>query len=106
MQGSAILAAEVYPSWRATSLIGKKLWMIKEERTMKHVVLLLSVALVIGLLSGCASGRYHKEALPDPQAFNAHFGGMDLDGNDLVNWTEFKDQFPQGDENMYLVALH
>ena len=68
---------------------------------MKHVVLFLSMALVIGLLSGCAPDRYHKEALPDPQGFNAHFGDMDLDGNDLVNWTEFKDQFPQGDENVF-----
>ena len=68
---------------------------------MKHLVLLLSLALMIGLLSGCAADRYHKEALPDPQGFNAHFGDMDLDGNNLVNWTEFKDQFPQGDEKVF-----
>ena len=68
---------------------------------MKYVVLLMSMALVIGLLSGCASGRYHKEALPDPQGFNAHFGDMDLDGNELVNWTEFKDRFPQAEEKVF-----
>ena len=68
---------------------------------MKHVILLLSLALVIGLWLGCASDRYHKEALPDPQGFNAHFGDMDLDGNDLVNWTEFKDQFPQAEEKVF-----
>lgn len=68
---------------------------------MKHLVLLLSLALVIGLMSGCASDRYHKEALPDPQGFNAHFGDMDLDGNELVNRTEFKDQFPQANENVF-----
>jgi hypothetical protein len=26
---------------------------------------------------------------------------MDLDGNDLVNWTEFKDRFPQGEEKVF-----
>ena len=26
---------------------------------------------------------------------------MDLDGNELVNWTEFKDQFPQAEENAF-----
>ena len=68
---------------------------------MRHFIFLLCFALVIGLVSGCASGRYHKEALPDPQGFNANFSDMDLDGNKLVNWTEFKDQFPNGDENIF-----
>ena len=63
---------------------------------MKKSVFCLCVMLVIGMISGCASqGRHHKDALPDPQGFNAHFPDMDADGDDLVSWTEFQNHFPQ-----------
>ena len=63
---------------------------------MKKFVFFLSLILVIGMLSGCASKtQYHKQELPDPKGFNAHFPDMDSDGDGLVSWTEFNDQFPQ-----------
>ena len=68
---------------------------------MRNLFVILSFVLVISLLFGCSAGRYHKQELPDPQSFNAHFGEMDLDGNDLVNWTEFKDRFPQAEEKVF-----
>ena len=67
-----------------------------EVPDMKKFVFFLSLVLVVGLMSSCASkARYHEEELPDPKAFNAHFPDIDSDGDDLVNWTEFKDHFPQ-----------
>ena len=68
---------------------------------MRHFLSILSFVLIIGLVFGCSAGRYHKHELPDPESFNAHFGDMDLDGNDLVNWTEFKDRFPQAEEKEF-----
>ena len=61
---------------------------------MKANFLLLGV-LVFVLFFAC-SGRntYHKSSMPDPKSFNAHFGDMDSDGDDLVNWDEFKAHFP------------
>lgn len=63
---------------------------------MKKFVFFLSLILVVGLISGCASQpKHHKEKLPDPKGFNAHFPDMDSDGDDLVSWTEFQTYFPQ-----------
>ena len=63
---------------------------------MKKFVFFLCFILVVGVLSGCASQpKHHKDNLPDPKGFNAHFPDMDSDGDDLVSWTEFKDHFPQ-----------
>ena len=63
---------------------------------MKKFVFFVFLILVVGMLSGCASqSQHHKENLPDPKSFNAHFPNMDSDRDDLVNWTEFKDHFPQ-----------
>ena len=63
---------------------------------MKKFVFFLSLILVIGMLSGCASkSQHHKDNLPDPKSFNAHFPDMDSDGDDLVSWTEFQGHFPQ-----------
>ena len=67
-----------------------------EVADMKKFVFFLNLILLIGMLSGCASqATYHKEKLPDPKGFNAHFPDMDSDGDDLVSRTEFQDYFPQ-----------
>ena len=63
---------------------------------MKKFVFFLSLILAVGTLSGCASqSQHHKDALPDPKGFNAHFPDMDSDGDELVSWTEFNGYFPQ-----------
>jgi hypothetical protein len=63
---------------------------------MKKCILFFSLILTVGLLSACTSqSKHHQDSLPDPKGFNAHFPDMDADGNDLVNWSEFKDYFPQ-----------
>ena len=63
---------------------------------MKKIILFLSLISVAGMLAGCASqSTFHKEKMPDPKGFNAHFPDMDANGDDLVDWAEFKDYFPQ-----------
>ena len=76
--------------------------MIIEGADMKKSAFFLSLILVVGLLSGCASKpTYHKEKLPDPKGFNAHFPDMDSNGDDLVSWTEFKDYSPQAEPEVF-----
>ena len=72
---------------------------------MKKIVFFLCLVLAVGLLTSCASkATYHKEKLPDPKAFNAHFPDMDSDGNDLVNWSEFKGHFPQAPPEAFMAT--
>ena len=76
-----------------------------EVAGMKKFVFFLSLIFVIGLLSGCASpSKHHKENLPDPKSFNAHFPDMDSDGDELVSWTEFKEYFPQAGPEAFKVT--
>lgn len=54
------------------------------------------MCLVVLVLIFACSGKstYHKDPMPDPKSFNAHFGDMDSNGDDLVKWDEFKAFFP------------
>ena len=69
---------------------------------MKRFVLYLSLIALIGMLAGCASpSKHHKVDLPDPKGFNAHFPDMDVSGDDLVDWAEFKAYFPQAEPPVF-----
>jgi hypothetical protein len=73
-----------------------------EVADMKKFVFFVFLILVVGMLSGCASqSQHHKENLPDPKGFNAHFADMDSDGDDLISWAEFKDYFPQAEPGIF-----
>lgn len=60
-------------------------------------------AAILAILSACASHpkTFHKSDMPDPQAYNAHFGDMDTDSNAAVTWEEFQEYFPQADTKVY-----
>lgn len=69
---------------------------------MKNLIFCLGLILAAGMLVACAAqSSFHKEKMPDPKSFNAHFPDMDADGDDLVNWAEFKDYFPQADPMVF-----
>ena len=61
------------------------------------LVLVVSVFLI-----GC-SGKapYHSTPMPDPKTFNGHFGDIDTDGDERVDWKEFKTHFPQATDAVF-----
>jgi hypothetical protein len=63
------------------------------------IACMLSVALIF--MGSGKKERYHEKALPDPKSFNAHFGDMDRNGDELLNWEEFKGHFPQADQRVF-----
>ena len=48
-----------------------------------------------------SSDRHHATDLPAPQQFNAHFGDIDTDQNDLVTLDELKAYFPKADRSVF-----
>jgi len=69
---------------------------------MKNTYSIIFVMIMMMAVVGCAQDKkYHKSELPDPVSFNAHFGDMDIDGDDLVNWEEFKAYFPQATPDIF-----
>ena len=70
--------------------------------TMKKIHWVIFIMLLLIVAVGCAKEkRFHKSALPEPASFNAHFGDIDTDGDDLVNWEEFKSYFPQATPDIF-----
>ena len=67
---------------------------IKRGELMKTNFLLLCLVVFVLFFACSGKNTFHKGPMPDPKSFNAHFGDMDSDGDDLVNWDEFKAHFP------------
>jgi hypothetical protein len=90
--------------FRKVSDLVQETWIRRERRApMKgnRLFLIVLTAAALGLV-GCAKhGRFHEQSLPDPASYNAHFGDMDTDGDDMVSWEEFKTYFPSAERNVY-----
>ena len=69
---------------------------------MKKILLIPVGIVMMGLLLSCSVRQtYHQEPLPDPKGFNAHFPDMDEDGDDLVQWREFKAYHPHAKPGIF-----
>ena len=69
---------------------------------MNKILYILCVSALLVTAVGCASeSRHHKTSLPEPASFNAHFGDIDIDGDDWVSWKEFKSYFPQATSDIF-----
>jgi len=64
---------------------------------MKKILLLISLGILAAALVTPAYSSDHKKK----HSFNAHFGDMDTDGNDQLNWQEFKQYFPHADKQTF-----
>lgn len=81
------------------------IYSVRKERNIMRRLLLLTIPAILilaGLAVGCSgSKKYHETAMPDPKAYNAHFGDMDADGDAYVNWEEFAAHFQNADKNVF-----
>ena len=69
---------------------------------MKRLLLLTIPILLAALAVGCSTDkRHHKTDMPDPRTYNAHFGDIDADGDDLVNWKEFEAYFENAEKKVF-----
>lgn len=63
---------------------------------MKKIILLISLSIILAALVAPAYSSDQKK--PD---YSGHFGDMDLDGDDQLNWKEFKQYFPHAEEDVF-----
>jgi hypothetical protein len=69
---------------------------------MKQIYLFGMLIVLASLTVGCSSHKqYHSTDMPDPHAFNAHFGDIDTDGDDLVNTKEFSTHFQNAEKKVF-----
>ena len=68
---------------------------------MKHALVIVSSLMGLLILLGCSGARYHKTQLPDPASYAAHFPDMDIDGNDSVDWAEFKKYYSESTPEVF-----
>jgi hypothetical protein len=69
---------------------------------MKRTVLLTLAVLFTLMTTGYASEKKHHDMpMPDPTAFDAHFGDMDSDGDGSVSAEEFAAYFPDADQTVF-----
>jgi hypothetical protein len=71
--------------------------------TMNKVVILGCLLCLAALLTACGSApKHHRTDMPDPGAYNAHFGDIDDNGNGEINWSEFKRYFPEAEPSVFM----
>lgn len=69
---------------------------------MKHIITFGILLVLATLLVACSGSKpYHKGNLPDPSAYQAHFPDIDANGDEQVNWSEFKQYFPKADNTVF-----
>ena len=70
---------------------------------MKKMGLCVGLMMVLGMIIGCANqGTHHARDMPDPSGYNAHFGDIDQNGDDVVKWYEFKAYFPDAAPEVFM----
>ncbi len=69
---------------------------------MKNISGLLVLLVTLAVMLGCGHQAKSFEAVPaETISHGAHFPKMDTNGDELVSWAEFKNQFPAAEKNVY-----
>lgn len=72
---------------------------------MKRMLSCILFAVVLALaFGGCVHHAKQDKAMNmEMKSFDAHFPDMDTNGDKLVNWGEFKNQFSDSDKDVFEV---
>lgn len=69
---------------------------------MKKIISLSALILVLTVWVGCShKEKFHSKTMPDPASYNAHFPELDSNGDDIVDWAEFQNHFPDANPDIY-----
>ena len=69
---------------------------------MKRLLLFtISIVLIMQTAGYSSNKKHHSTEMPDPHSFSAHFGDMDTNGDDLVNWEEFSAHFKNAEKKVF-----
>lgn len=71
---------------------------------MKRMLSCILFAVILALaLGGCGhQGKQHKAMMDmDTKSYDAHFPDMDTNGDNLVSWAEFENQFTDAEKDVY-----
>ena len=64
---------------------------------MKKILLLISLSILLAAFVTPAYSSDHKKEL----VYDGHLGDMDTDGDDELNWKEFKKYFAHAEEDAF-----
>ena len=64
---------------------------------MKKILLLISLGILLATL---VTPAYSSDQNEKP-TYNGHFGDIDTDGDDQLNWKEFKEYFSHADKDAF-----
>ena len=67
---------------------------------MKKIILLISLSI---LFIALVTPSYSSDSKKKPD-YSGHFGDMDIDGDDQVNWKEFKKYFSHAEDQIFKKA--
>ena len=68
---------------------------------MRGIIIFIGLSFVLFSYTGCVHHNGHDIEKHD---FSGHFGDMDADGDDSVNWEEFKKYFPHSEKKVFTKA--
>jgi len=64
---------------------------------MKKILFLISLSILFAALISPAYSSDHKEK----HIYDGHLGDIDTDGDDQINWKEFKKHFSHAEEDVF-----
>ena len=65
---------------------------------MKNIIMIISLCVFLAAGSAAYADSHQKA---QKQNYSGHFGDMDKNGDDLVNWEEFKAYFPHAEKKVF-----
>ena len=72
----------------------------KKDHIMKKILLVMTLSIMFATFVTPAYSSDHKKKYE----YSGHFGDMDLDGDDSVDWKEFKNYFPHAKKDVFKKA--